>query len=135
MAWKASEYEKNPAHTDALIQRTICGVMVRSKSEAIIADQLYHRGIPFRYESLIHLNGKDHYPDFTILQPGTLRQIVWEHFGMMSNPAYRYNAFKKLSSYSDGGLELDKDLIATFEWSDAPLDPLYVSAIIEHFFG
>lgn len=134
MEWKTSEYEKNQNRTDALVQRTLCGIRVRSKSEAIIADQLYNRGIPFRYEALININNKDYYPDFTILHPRTLKQIVWEHFGMMSNPSYRYNAFKKLAAYSDGGLKLDSDLIATFEWDDSPLDPLYVSAMIEHYF-
>ena len=134
MEWKTAGYEKNMNRTDASVQRTLCGIMVRSKSEAIIADQLYNHGIPFRYESLIDINEKAYYPDFTILHPRTLKQIVWEHFGMMSNPSYRYNAFKKLSVYSDGGLKLDTDLIVTFEWNDSPLDPLYVSAIIEHFF-
>ena len=132
--WQSSRFEKNCRHPESLIQRTLSGVMVRSKSEAIIADQLYQRHIPFRYEECRMMNGQEYYPDFTILDPNTLKEYVWEHFGLMSSEAYRASVFRKLAVYSGNGLMLDENLIATFEWENAPLDPVYVSSLIDHYF-
>ena len=132
--WQLSGYEKNRSHPEGLIYRTMSGVKVRSKSEAIIADQLLGRDIPFRYESQMTINGQDYYPDFTIYNKDTAETYVWEHFGLMSNESYRLNAFKKLSTYACGGFELDKNLIATFEWSGAPLDTSFVALLIDHYF-
>ena len=132
--WKDAEYEKGPLHPEGLIYRTMSGVKVRSKSEVIIADQLFGRGIPFRYESLITVNGQDYHPDFTVYDDQTAGVVIWEHFGLMSIGSYRLNAFKKLSSYAACGFELDKNLIATFEWEGAPLDPAFVALLIDHYF-
>ena len=133
-AWMLEDYDRNPSRPEALLQKTLSGIRVRSKSEAIIADQLLLAHIPFRYEAGMTVGGRVVYPDFTILHPKTHERIIWEHFGLMSTASYRYNAFKKLAAYSDAGLELDKDLIATFEWDDSPLDPSYVSDLIRHYF-
>jgi ATP-dependent DNA helicase RecQ len=49
------------------IHKTLSDDWVRSKSEVIIANLLYERGIPFRYEeSLQSLDGAHRLPDFTI---------------------------------------------------------------------
>ena len=53
----------------------------------------------------------------------------------MSSETYRSNTFRKLALYFEAGYELGKDLITTFEWEDSPLDPSYVSMLIDHFFG
>ena len=132
--WQSSPFDKNDRLSESLIQRTLSGVMVRSKSEAIIADQLYQRHIPFRYEECRMMNGQEYCPDFTILDPKTLKEYVWEHFGLMSSEAYRASVFRKLAVYSENGLMLDENLIATFEWENAPLNPVYVSSLIDHFF-
>jgi hypothetical protein len=50
-----------------LIHRTERGELVRSKSELVIADKLYARGIDYAYEQpLVLPNGHIRYPDFTI---------------------------------------------------------------------
>ena len=42
---------------------------VRSKSEKIIADMLYHKNIPYKYECPVTLKGSGTiYPDFTCLR-------------------------------------------------------------------
>ena len=76
-------YEKNPFHPEQLIYQTKSGILVRSKSERMIADFLSEHGIPFRYEAKLLIDGKAYYPDFMILcEDDTL--ILWEHFGLMS---------------------------------------------------
>lgn len=132
--WQTAEYAKNPVRPEGLKYRTMSGVKVRSKSEVIIADQLFGRGVPFRYESLVTINGQDLYPDFTIYNTETAEIVIWEHFGLMSDEAYRLNAFKKISAYAGGGFKLDKNLIATFEWHEAPLDTSFVALLIDHYF-
>ena len=134
-AWQEAPYDRNERHPETLVQPTLCGIMVRSKSESIIADQLFRRGIPFRYEAQLLIEGREFYPDLLIMHPGDRRLLIWEHFGLMSSETYRANTFRKLSLYSEAGYELGKDLIITFEWDDSPLDPSYVSTLIDHYFG
>ena len=52
---------------DRLIHRTERGDLVRSKSELVIADKLFSRGIDYVYEQPLDLGGgRVRYPDFTI---------------------------------------------------------------------
>ena len=52
---------------DGLILRTERGDLVRSKSELVIADKLFARGIDYGYEQPLELEGgRIRYPDFTI---------------------------------------------------------------------
>src|SRR5690348_14549875 len=49
------------------IHRTLADVMVRSKSEVIIANMLFDREIPFEYEKPLYAkDGSFYLPDFTI---------------------------------------------------------------------
>ena len=106
--------------------------MVRSKSESIIADQLFSRGIPFRYEAQLMVCGREFYPDFLILHPRDRRPLIWEHFGLMSSETYRESTVRKLALYFEAGFKLGRDLVATFEWEDLPLDSSAVAKLIEH---
>ena len=130
--WQNAPYEKNSKYPEALVHRTISGVMVRSKSESIIADQLFSRGIPFRYEAQLMVCGREFYPDFLILHPRDWRPLIWEHFGLMSSETYRESTVRKLALYFEAGFKLGRDLVATFEWEDLPLDSSAVAKLIEH---
>lgn len=134
-AWQEASYDRNGRYPEMLVQPTLSGIMVRSKSESMIADQLFRRGIPFRYEAQLFIEGREFYPDLTIMHPKDRRTLIWEHFGLMSSESYRASTFRKLALYSEAGYEIGKDLITTFEWEDAPLDPSLVSALIDHYFG
>ena len=90
--WLKGDYRKSNAHLENLIHSTLSGQLVRSKSEAMIANTLYFYKIPFIYERGIYLNDILFFPDFTILHPKTNKIIYWEHFGLMSNPSYCDNA-------------------------------------------
>ena len=128
--WAGAKQDTNGLFPEQLRQPTLCGIKVRSKSEAMIADELFRSKIPFRYESPLNISGQNHYPDFTILHPGTRKVLLWEHFGLMSDPQYRRKALVKIDAYAGAGYRIGDDLICTFEWDDLPLDPGEVHRII-----
>lgn len=88
--WSAVNYSGRGFDADGPMLMTARGERVRSKSEIIIADALFRRGIPYRYEyphELLLAGARNRkrivvYPDFTCLNVRTHREIVWEHFGM-----------------------------------------------------
>ena len=79
--------EKNEKYYEEnLIHKTKKGDFVRSKSELIIADKLFDKGISYEYEQEFIRDGKKKIPDFTITYMG---EYIWEHCGMMSNANYK----------------------------------------------
>ncbi len=87
-----------------LIHRTRKGVMVRSKSEVIVADILTSLGISYEYEQ--KLTSRDdptdfRLPDFTVSYEGDI--FYWEHLGMLSVPSYREQWERKRQWYEDNG--------------------------------
>lgn len=95
---------------------------VRSKSELMIADALYRRNIPYRYECPLRLyNSHVIYPDFTILNVKRRKVIYWEHRGMMDDPDYAYHTVGRLRDYQRSKIYLGRDLIITEETAHRPL--------------
>ena len=77
---------------------TLSKYFVRSKSEAIIANILADRDIPFRYEEPLYADdGTMFLPDFTVTFRG--KDFYWEHLGMLNNPAYNAHWTKKKAWY------------------------------------
>ena len=68
---------------------------MRSKSEVIIANLLHARGIEYRYEEPLEIDGLTKYPDFTIEDDNTGRTYYWEHLGMLSDERYRKKVARK----------------------------------------
>lgn len=99
---------------EGLIHKTIVdGLFVRSKSEVIIANLLYERGIPFEYErQIIAENNSKRIPDFTFIDASG-EVIIWEHLGLMHQPAYAEEWNKKLDFYHANGFVLNQNLFAT----------------------
>ncbi len=91
------------------------GELVRSKSEKMIADKLYLRGIPYVYEARILLGNNIFFPDFAALNARTRQTFYLEHFGMMDTPEYCRNALEKIEKYDELGLVLGENFIASFE--------------------
>jgi exodeoxyribonuclease V alpha subunit len=88
-----------------LIHRTAKDVLVRSKSEVIVADTLTRLGISYEYEKKL-LNKKDNpkdfrLPDFTVSYEGDT--FYWEHLGMLSVPSYREQWVRKKEWYQKNG--------------------------------
>ena len=78
-----------------LIHRTARREAVRSKSEVIIANLLHAKGIDYRYEEPLEINGVTKYPDFTIEDDDTGETFYWEHLGMLSDEGYRQKWLEK----------------------------------------
>jgi exodeoxyribonuclease V alpha subunit len=80
------------------------GIMVRSKSEVIVADILTSLGVSYEYEQ--KLSSKDdpndfQLPAFTVSYEGDT--FYWEHLGMLSVPSYREAWDRKQKWYEDNG--------------------------------
>lgn len=105
---------------------TIKGERVRSKSEKIIADELYRYRIPYRYEMPIELQGWNKkltfYPDFIVLNRRTGKKWILEHLGMMDKASYFESAIHKLDTYEKNDILLGRDLILLHETSSSPLN-------------
>lgn len=121
--WESLPFEKNPYFHEECIQPTEKGDLVRSKTEARIADLYYSLGIPYRYEAPLKLkNGKVKYPDFTLLKLPERTLIYHEHLGIMDDEGYRRNNMIKLQEYSESKIFTGVNLILTFETEYAPLN-------------
>lgn len=108
------------------------GERVRSKSEKIIADMFYRKGLHYRYEYPITLQGLGTvYPDFTILNMKTRQEVYWEHLGMMDNPEYCEQALYKLSCYIKNGFYPGDRLLISFETSKRPLETAVIEKIMK----
>jgi len=90
---------------EGLINRTRRGDLVRSKSEVIIADLLFDRGLDYRYEQPLRgLDGLTKYPDFTVDQVETGLRVFWEHLGLLTDPDYTARWKRKLEWYRAQGV-------------------------------
>ena len=80
------------------------GIMVRSKSEVIVADILTSLGVSYEYEQkLLSKDDSNDFklPDFTVSYEGDT--FYWEHLGMLSVPSYREAWDRKRKWYEDNG--------------------------------
>ena len=129
--WLSQPYVHNDKFMEALKYKTSAGITVRSKSETLIVRVLYDYHIPFRYECGLDINGITYFPDFTIYKPIQNQEIIWEHFGMMDNPEYRFNAMSKINNYIDNGYVPGYNLICTYETINQPLTEDIITKTIE----
>lgn len=132
--WYYSSYEHNPLYPEKLVNNTVAGHKVRSKSEALIVDYLCKYNIPYHYEELLLIGEASYYPDFKIMHPKTGKTFYWEHFGTMDKPDYANKAFEKLKVFNSNGIILSINLVATFETQAKPLDYKDVEDIIKKYF-
>lgn len=111
--WEKEDFEQDPSRQESRTHVTSRGLMVRSKSEAIIAERLTAYGIPFRYEQVIYIENQRFSPDFTVWRSDGL--VYWEHCGLVSDPAYMKHHKWKLSIYEKAGIVPWKNLIVTYD--------------------
>ena len=132
--WANEGYDKNLSHLEHLIHKTSAGILVRSKSEAMIVHALYTNQIPFRYEYALPLASTTIYPDFTIRHSRTGETFYWEHFGMMGDPDYSQKAFSRMQLYNSNGIIPSIHLITTFETLEYPLNHETIEKIVKEYF-
>ena len=135
-AWMEAEYQgKRFSEQDTGCFYTDNQERVRSKSEVIIANHLFHAGILYKYECPLKIGGRCLYPDFTILDIKRRRQVYLEHFGMMDDPGYAADFLWKMNFYPRNGIIPGENLIVTFEDSQHPLDTRVLKIQLEHMLG
>lgn len=132
--WEQAPYIKNTKYPQQLRVQTANGLVVRSKSESIIALYLYTHRIPFHYEEVLTLGGVDLYPDFTLRHPQTGETLYWEHIGRPDDAIYRASFLEKLDLYIAHGIIPDQNLILTWETGENPLSAEEVKNKIQRHF-
>lgn len=133
-------YEKHPGAVNPYPVNSALyserGEMVRSKSEKILADLFFRRGIPYVYEPQLLLNGRKRvYPDFLLLNVQRRKTCVYEHFGMTDNPEYAQNMNEKLALYMENGYWYGDTLLFSMETGAAPLNTKHIEKMLCRFFG
>lgn len=134
--WQQVSFEPKALGDDVPFHFTIKGERVRSKSEEIIANALFSKGIPYRYECPVKLeNGVVVHPDFTILDVRTRREVFLEHLGKVDDPGYVNRNMWKFREYEQSGINLGKNLLVTYESTKDPLNTKIVEEFIRVHFG
>ncbi len=132
--WESKQYKPSPVpFNSGQGFKTDKGDIVRSKSELIIANTLYARHIPYRYEDKLTLGGKYYRPDFKVLNVRTREEIIWEHFGMLDNINYVSNNLDRLDDYIQNGYSVGKKLIISHESEKHPLSMVEINNLINDF--
>lgn len=111
-----------------LIHRTATGVLVRSKSEVIVADTLTRLGISYEYEKKLPSKTDPNdfrLPDFTVSYEGDT--YFWEHLGMLYIPSYREQWERKVQWYKENGY-FDR-LIISEDGPDGSIDATEIERI------
>ena len=132
------EYESGTFQEDDMTEFfTLKNERVRSKSELIIADELYRYGVPYRYEMPIVLDNwgssVTFRPDFTVMNIRNGKIFILEHLGMMDDMEYVEKNMRKLEIYERNGYLLGEKLLITHETSKAPLSRSVLDSYIESY--
>lgn len=97
-------------------------IRVRSKTEKNLIEIFEEYNIPFKYEAPLYIGDKTYRPDFTFLCPYTGKEIYWEHLGLIDDPEYTVKSLNKIKDYILAGIDLDHQLIITWEDRKNDLD-------------
>ena len=128
--WANAPFEQYDGHPEYKKCPTSFGLVVRSKSEQLIAERLHDYGIPFRYEAVLRKGAIVRAPDFTF-QAADENLFYWEHAGMMDNPNYEHRHQTMLREYRQIGIVPWDNLIVTYE-KEGIINVAMVNAIIKN---
>ena len=129
--WLSIPFTPKPIGKDCPEFYTQKGEHVRSKSEVIIADRLYAKGIPYKYECPIMIGDELIHPDFTILRLSNRKILYHEHCGKMGDACYVEDFLDRVNKYGRAGIFTGDRLFFTFESSNQPLDISWLDEFIE----
>ena len=132
--WMEEPYVGKPFKDDAPVYMTIKGERVRSKSEVMLADRLFFRGVPYKYECPIMIDGIVIHPDFSMKRMSDNKVIYHEHCGKMDDPDYYSDLVERINLYNQAGIMQGDRLTFSFETSDKPLDIRVIDRLIDEFF-
>ncbi len=114
------------------IHETTCGLLVRSKSEVIIANALTGYGIPFMYEKPFpYPDARGFYfePDFTFELPDN-ETVIWEHLGLLNDLEYCNRNAYKLNTYQQHGFLIGRNLLITQDDQKGNCSSAYIDQLI-----
>lgn len=132
--WLSEPYDGKEFQEGTPVILTERGERVRSKSEKILADFFYRKGILYKYEKpLLLRNFGTIYPDFTFFSEKRREEIYWEHEEMLDNPEYAKSAVKKLNAYQMNGILPGERLILTYETSQDMLNSKVIGILTERY--
>jgi hypothetical protein len=122
-------------YEDRLIHRTKNGLMVRSKSEVMIANMLCDNGIDdFLYEERLYLGNTYKLPDFTFKDAASGSLIIWEHLGLLGNAGYKASWEEKKKLYEANGFsEKNGNLIVTYDGLEGSIDSQTIQEKIDKY--
>jgi len=133
--WVLREYTGKSIQDNVPVYITDKGERVRSKSELNIANMLYKKNVPYKYECpLLLSSGMTIYPDFTVLNIKKRKEIYWEHRGMMGDEKYAVHSVRRLKEYSRENIYLGSNLIITEETLESPLGTDEIEGVINYYF-
>lgn len=127
----ARENKSSIPYVEGLIHRTKNpNLMVRSKSEVIIANELISADIKFKYEEMFNRDGHQCLPDFTFVDLSD-EIIIWEHLGMLTVPEYKTSWEKKLKFYNSIGFIEGENLFTTHDHENGSIDTTEIMKVID----
>ena len=94
---------ENCYYKERLIHISSKGERVRSRAEVILADALAAYHIPYRYEKGLTIGNHNCYPDFTVINPLSGKDVYIEYCGM-NTPEYEARLQQKLQAYNEAGI-------------------------------
>ncbi len=132
-AWTLKSDQSFSSYKSNLIFQSRKGDLVRSKSELMIADDLYFAELLYQYEKALHLSsGITLHPDFTSVgKDGNI--YYWEHVGGLENPEYASDFLRKMYLYAQDGIIPGKNLILSFESQKNPLTPGQIHQLMDYY--
>ena len=123
---------RNAFHDEDYRYITRRGEKVRSKSEMMIADILFEKGIDYLSDFGLQIGGQVFYPDFQVRRSDG-RLVIWEHFGLVSNPDYVAKSYSKINLYGRAGFIAGQTLIITSESNSNPMTRDVILNVVEAF--
>lgn len=121
---------EKPYMNQFLIHRTAKNVLVRSKSEVIVANTLTRLVVDYKYEEKLIPNDKNpndyRLPDFTVTVAGDT--YYWEHLGMLTIPSYKRDWEKKRDWYERNGFTVVGPGAKDTKAIHSPLDRLVITS-------
>lgn len=110
--WNSCNSCENTMNCD----RNYChkGILMRSRTEVLIAEILDELGLQYKYEPAIRFGEEVYYPDFLVYLPCLKRCLIIEFFGMSDEEKYVFKMLGKLTIYANNGLIMNRDVIGLY---------------------
>lgn len=133
--WANMPYEQSDFYKEDLGSRASQGHYVRSKSECVIANALFFKKIPYRYEMELHIGDKIYRPDF-VFYNSKGEMIIWEHLGLLGDEKYLKRTLQKIEDYIKAGYYPGVNLILTAdEKAGTIIDSQVVDSLIDIYYN